>query len=100
MSGPAMKIGDGGADISLPGAEVQVKLETLQEDVSQVFVEVLARWPAITLPKDRLPPQLSQHVDGPFFQVNPKAESPKHYLSAVYQYVETRILAFLEKSQS
>ena len=95
MSGPSIQIGADAPAHALLGADTQLRIETFQHDFSQLFIGASVTWPALTVPKSALPPEVRAQVSGPVVQINLQAEKPSHYLSLAYDYVAKNVLAFL-----
>lgn len=100
-AGPAIHLGDAESAPPLPGAGIDLRIERLVEPTgAQLFVQAQVQWPAINLPTEKLPPQLREQVGDTFLQVNPRAESPNHYLEQVYEYVTGNVVEFLREASS
>lgn len=97
LMAPPLEMGlDAGAPHVLPGADVELRVETFLGDNSQLHVVMTTRWPALTIPTHQLPPEVRSKVGGPVLQANIKAEKPSHYLDLSYEYVTKNVKAFLE----
>jgi hypothetical protein len=94
MSSPAIHFGKGKGP-ALAEAGVQLRVETLLEDVSMVFLEAQVKWPAMSLPERQLPTEVRAAFEGPLLEVNPEARVPNYYLSLVYDYVTENLTNFL-----
>jgi hypothetical protein len=94
VSSPEVHFGEGPPP-PLVGAEVNIRVETLFQDFSQLFLLVTSKWPAITLPAEGLPDEIREKVQMPVLQVNPKAEEPGFYLKKVYDFVQNNLLPFV-----
>ena len=79
----------------LPGAQVEMRLETLLADLTQLFILATIKWPALSVPVQQLPAEVQRQVEGPVFQANIKAEKPSYYLKLGYDFVAKSVVAFL-----
>jgi hypothetical protein len=101
VSGPVVVLGDAAKDPNappLPGADINLRVESSVRDPSQVFFQVQAKWPALNVPRDSLPGAVQSQVTEQFIQVNPKARQPTFYLDQVYDFVQNRVVNFLRES--
>lgn len=94
MSAVAVHHGEGEGP-KLKGAGVRVRVESLAEDPSKVFIEVQAKWPTLSVPKRDLPVEVQRTLDSAVLEVNPEVKEPASYLTAVYDYVAENVSAFL-----
>jgi hypothetical protein len=94
MSSPAIHLGSGQAPI-LSGAAVEVRIETLIADLSQLFIQATIKWPPLNVPVQQLPTALQSQVQGPVVQANLRAEKPTHYLKQSHDFVVNNVSAFL-----
>lgn len=100
MSGPVVRFGDEEEAPSpvLPGADITLRIESLLRDPSKVFLQATCKWPLLNVARDQLPGEVQSKVEGPIFQVNPKARQPTFYLDQVYDFVTQRVVGFLRES--
>jgi hypothetical protein len=94
MSGPSISVGPGPQPV-LPGTDVQMRIETLMNDLTQLFIQTTIKWPPLNVPVNQLPPQIREHVEGSVVQANLKAEKPGHYLRLSHDFVVKNLVAFL-----
>jgi hypothetical protein len=94
VSNPSLTLGPGPAP-ELPGAQVELRLETLLADLSQLFLLATIRWPALSVPVQQLPAEVQRQIEVPVVQANIKAEKPSHYLRLSYDFVTKSVVAFL-----
>jgi hypothetical protein len=94
VSGPSLTFGPG-PNVVLAGAAVEMKIETLMQDLSQLFISTTIRWPPLNLPVSQLPEHIRGHVEGSVVQANLKAEKPSHYLKLAHDFVTKNLVAFL-----
>ena len=97
MSGPAITLGEGTGP-TLPGAVLELKIETLLEDQSQIFIQAQVKWPAMNIPRDAIPEAARNQLQDQFLQLNIKAEPPTFYLEGVYEFVTTNVVEFLRQA--
>jgi hypothetical protein len=95
MSGPSFTIGSD-PQPALPASDVNLRIETLLRDPSQVFFQLTIKWPALNVPVDHLPAELREQVQGPVVQANIKAQKPSHYLKLGYDFVVKNVAASLK----
>ena len=100
MSGPVVHFGkdDVPAPV-LPGADITLRVESLLRDPSMVFIHAMCKWPQLNVPVDKLPGDVQSQIEGPIFQVNPKARQPTFYLDQVYEFVTHNVVGFLRESR-
>lgn len=94
MSGPSIAFS--GPKPLLNGAAVEMRIETLMKDPSQLFVQATVKWPPLNVPVQQLPAAIQSQVQGPVIQANLKAEKPTHYLKQSYEFVSKNVFAFLK----
>lgn len=80
---------------ALPDAATELRVETLMDDLSQLFIQAQVKWPTMDVPKRDLPAEMQGVLDGPVLEVNPDVREPDHYLAQVYEYVAENVAAFL-----
>ena len=98
MSGPVMELDPERPQPVLAGAEVRVRVETLQRDPSRLFMQVTAKWPALNVPVHSLPAAMQRHVKGPVVQANLVGQKPSHYLGLCYDFVTNNLIVFLQQA--
>lgn len=94
MSGPALAVG-AGTQPALPNAMVETRIETLMEDLSQLYIVATIKWPPLNIRVDTLPEPVRSQIQGPVIQANLKAEKPSHYLKQSHDFVYLNVTAFL-----
>ena len=81
-----------GPDASLGGAQVTIRIETLLDDPSCLFLEIVAKWPSISVP-----PEIRQQSGAADF-LNPEVFAPSAYLNQTYDFVTQQAADFLNKA--
>jgi hypothetical protein len=76
--------------VPLDGADGTLSVETLLEDPSRLYIELLVKWPKIPLPPNA-PPGLPA-------QLNAEVRKPSEYLEDVYGYLSNQVVTFLASS--
>lgn len=96
MSGPALTFGSG-SQPALPASDINLRIETLLRDLSQLLLAITVKWPALIVPAEQLqlPSEIREQIPGPVLQANVKAEKPSHYLKQVYDFAVKNVVAFL-----
>lgn len=76
----------------LANADFNINIETLLEDPSKLYLQVMAKWPSLPLPAARKPD--AQTGSLPTF-LNPECRKPSWYIDQVEKYTKEHLIGFL-----
>ena len=80
-------------EIPLPAATASIRIESMIDDPSQLYFEMVTKWPLLPLP-----PQVQKVVGSSL--LNEKPLKPSHYVVESYNYLTSRVADFLRSAQS
>lgn len=98
---PGISVATGGApahNLPLAGASIDLTFEPNAQDAAQMALTALVKWQTVQVPlhQMQLPAEVRAAMGGrDFLQLNADARAPAKYVSEVYDYLETRVKAFL-----
>jgi hypothetical protein len=97
-SNPVIALGVASDVVPLAGAQIELTLEPFPQDLRQLFMNVIVRWPLLQfkISDIQLPPEARQAAGTrEFFELNNEPREPSSYLTQAYGYAEHHILPFL-----
>ena len=84
---------DQDTDIPLMGAGSTIRVETLLDDPTRLYIEAQFSWPSVPIPQE-----IRQKIAGGPERTNPELRSPSEYLLESDEYVKTQLTDFLLSS--
>ena len=80
-----------GADTPLNFADSRIRIETLLDDTSRLYLEMVNKWPSVPLPAEAR----QQHGQDLPTRINPEPRRPSEYLDDSYRYLTGRVANFV-----
>lgn len=80
---------DAEKSIPLEGATANIQVETLLDDPSRLFFEIIVKWPSVPLPAK------IREATGAPERINPEVLRPENYLTQTYEYVTQQMAQFV-----
>ena len=79
-----------GTDIPLMGAGSTIRVETLLDDPTRLYIQAQFSWPSVPIPQE-----IRQKIGGGPERTNPELRRPSEYLLESDEYVKTQLTDFL-----
>ncbi len=90
---PVQISSDQGTDIPLMGAGSTIRVETLLDDPTRLYIEAQFSWPSVPIPQE-----IRERIGGGPERTNPELRRPSEYLLESDEYVKTQLTDFLLSS--
>ena len=97
-SGVVVEIGPNPVTTSLPGAQVDLNIESNIQDPQSLVLTLLVKWPLMQLRLSELqmPPEIKAQLGGrDFLEMNIEPKEPNLYIEQAYGYLNDRVMPFL-----